>query len=87
MTLAAVGGSTNAVVHLLAIAGRLGVDLTLDDFDRTGAGVPLLVDLTRTSATAPTALSWGYRSSAGLRSATPGASRCRSASPASSPTR
>ncbi|WP_188193329.1 IlvD/Edd family dehydratase [Nonomuraea sp. SYSU D8015] len=45
VTLAAVGGSTNAVVHLLAIAGRLGVDLTLDDFDRTGAGVPLLVDL------------------------------------------
>jgi dihydroxy-acid dehydratase len=43
--LAAIGGSTNAVVHLLAIAGRLGVDLSLDDFDRTGAGVPLLVDL------------------------------------------
>jgi dihydroxy-acid dehydratase len=45
VALAAVGGSTNAVVHLLAIAGRLGVDLTLDDFDRTGSGVPLLVDL------------------------------------------
>ncbi|TDD40895.1 dihydroxy-acid dehydratase [Nonomuraea terrae] len=45
VTLAAVGGSTNAVVHLLAIAGRLGVELTLDDFDRTGSGVPLLVDL------------------------------------------
>jgi dihydroxy-acid dehydratase len=45
VTLAAVGGSTNAVVHLLAIAGRLGVDLTLDDVDRIGAGVPLLVDL------------------------------------------
>lgn len=45
VALAAVGGSTNAVVHLLAIAGRLGIDLTLDDFDRTGAGVPLLVDL------------------------------------------
>ncbi len=45
VTLAAVGGSTNAVVHLLAIAGRLGIDLTLDDFDRTGSGVPLLVDL------------------------------------------
>jgi dihydroxy-acid dehydratase len=45
VALAAVGGSTNAVVHLLAIAGRLGVDLTLDDVDRTGAGVPLLVDL------------------------------------------
>ncbi|WP_433444130.1 IlvD/Edd family dehydratase [Nonomuraea sp. CA-141351] len=45
VTLAAVGGSTNAVVHLLAIAGRLGVDLALDDFDRTGSGVPLLVDL------------------------------------------
>lgn len=45
VTLAATGGSTNAVVHLLAIAGRLGVPLTLDDFDRVGAGVPLLVDL------------------------------------------
>jgi dihydroxy-acid dehydratase len=45
VALAAVGGSTNAVVHLLAIAGRLGVDLTQDDFDRTGADVPLLVDL------------------------------------------
>jgi len=45
VTLAAVGGSTNAVVHLLAIAGRLGVDLSLNDFDRTGSGVPLLVDL------------------------------------------
>ena len=33
------------MVHLLAIAGRLGVDLTQDDFDRTGANVPLLVDL------------------------------------------
>jgi dihydroxy-acid dehydratase len=45
VALAAIGGSTNAVVHLLAIAGRLGVQLSLDDFDRTGAGVPLLVDL------------------------------------------
>ena len=45
VALAAVGGSTNAVVHLLAIAGRLGVPLTLDDFDRTGSDVPLLVDL------------------------------------------
>jgi dihydroxy-acid dehydratase len=45
VALAAVGGSTNAVVHLLAIAGRLGVQLTQDDFDRTGADVPLLVNL------------------------------------------
>ena len=45
VALAAFGGSTNAVVHLLAIAGRLGVDLSLEDFDRTGAGVPLLVNL------------------------------------------
>ncbi|SEQ87759.1 dihydroxyacid dehydratase [Lentzea xinjiangensis] len=45
VALAAIGGSTNAVVHLLAIAGRLGVELTLDDFDRIGSGVPLLVDL------------------------------------------
>jgi len=45
VALAAIGGSTNAVVHLLALAGRLGVDLTLDDFDRIGSHVPLLVDL------------------------------------------
>jgi dihydroxy-acid dehydratase len=45
VALATIGGSTNAVVHLLAIAGRLGVPLTLDDFDTTGHDVPLLVDL------------------------------------------
>jgi dihydroxy-acid dehydratase len=45
VALAAVGGSTNAVVHLLAIAGRLGVELSQDDFDATGADVPLLVNL------------------------------------------
>ena len=42
---AAIGGSTNAVIHLLALAGRVGVELTLDDFDRLGREVPLLVDL------------------------------------------
>lgn len=42
---AAIGGSTNAVVHLLALAGRLGVPLELDDFDRLGAELPLLIDL------------------------------------------
>jgi dihydroxy-acid dehydratase len=45
VALAAIGGSTNAVVHLLAIAGRLGIDLRQDDFDSAGSGVPLLVDL------------------------------------------
>jgi dihydroxy-acid dehydratase len=45
VALAAVGGSTNAVVHLLALAGRLGIDLTIDDFDRIGSAVPLLVNL------------------------------------------
>jgi len=45
VALAAIGGSTNGVVHLLALAGRLGIDLTLEDFDRIGSGVPLLVDL------------------------------------------
>lgn len=45
VALAAIGGSTNAVVHLLAIAGRLGIDLTIDDFDRIGEQVPLLVNL------------------------------------------
>lgn len=42
---AALGGSTNAIVHLLAIAGRAGIDFTLADVDRLGRGVPLLVDL------------------------------------------
>ena len=42
---AAIGGSTNAVVHLLALAGRLGVPLTLDDWDRIGSQLPCLVNL------------------------------------------
>ena len=42
---AAVGGSTNLVIHLLAIAGRMGVDLTLDDFDRLASDLPCLVNL------------------------------------------
>jgi dihydroxy-acid dehydratase len=42
---AALGGSTNAIVHLLAMAGRLGIDLTLDDFDAISRKVPLLVNL------------------------------------------
>ena len=41
----AIGGSTNAVVHLLAIAGRLGLNLTLDDWDQWGREVPTVVDL------------------------------------------
>jgi len=41
----AIGGSTNAVVHLLALAGRLGVDFSLDDWDRLGRDIPTLVDL------------------------------------------
>jgi len=45
ITLASIGGSTNAVVHLLAIAGRLGLDLTLNDFDRVGSRIPLLINL------------------------------------------
>lgn len=45
MVNAAVGGSTNLVLHLLAIAGRVGVDLTLDDFERLGSRLPLLVNL------------------------------------------
>ncbi len=44
-TVAAIGGSTNAVLHLLAIAGRVGVPLTLDDWEAGGRDVPLLVDL------------------------------------------
>jgi len=42
---AAIGGSTNAVIHLLAIAGRLGVPLRLDDFDELARPVPTLVNL------------------------------------------
>ena len=41
----AIGGSTNAVVHLLALAGRLGIDFTLEDWDRLGRDVPCLVNL------------------------------------------
>ena len=41
----AIGGSTNAVVHLLAIAGRVGVPLSLDDWDRLGRDMPCLVNL------------------------------------------
>lgn len=42
---AAIGGSTNAVIHLKAIAGRIGVDLELDDWNRVGRGMPTIVDL------------------------------------------
>ena len=44
-TNAAIGGSTNAVIHLIAIAGRLGMELGLEDWDRLGRGVPTIVDL------------------------------------------
>jgi L-arabonate dehydrase len=42
---AGVGGSTNFIIHLLAIAGRIGVDLKLEDFDKIGSKIPLLVNL------------------------------------------
>ncbi len=42
---AAIGGSTNAVIHLKAIAGRIRVDLQLDDWNRVGRGMPTIVDL------------------------------------------
>jgi dihydroxy-acid dehydratase len=45
MALAAIGGSTNAVIHLTAIAGRIGVELELEDFDRIGSRLPCLVNL------------------------------------------
>ena len=41
----ALGGSTNAVVHLLAVAGRLGLDITLDDFDRLARETPLIANV------------------------------------------
>lgn len=42
---AAIGGSTNAVIHLIALAGRLGVELNLNDWDALGANIPCLVNL------------------------------------------
>ncbi|MEO8667158.1 MAG: IlvD/Edd family dehydratase [Bauldia sp.] len=42
---AAVGGSTNAVIHLLALAGRIGVPVNLEDWDRLGRSIPTIVDL------------------------------------------
>ena len=42
---AAIGGSTNLIIHLLAIAGRIGIDLKLEDFDTLGSHIPLLVNL------------------------------------------
>ncbi len=42
---AAVGGSTNIILHMLAIAGRLGIELGLEDFDKYGSHIPLLVNL------------------------------------------
>jgi dihydroxy-acid dehydratase len=44
-TLAAIGGSTNAVIHLIAIAGRLGVNLKIDDFEKLGSDMPNIVNL------------------------------------------
>lgn len=44
-TIAAIGGSTNAVIHLLAIAGRMGIPLRLSEFDRLSSEIPLIVDL------------------------------------------
>src|SRR4051812_23487300 len=44
-TLAAIGGSTNAVIHLVAIARRIGVELSIDDFEKLGSEMPCLVNL------------------------------------------
>jgi dihydroxy-acid dehydratase len=43
--LLAIGGSTNAIVHIAAVAGRLGIEINLDAFDRLGRNTPVLVDL------------------------------------------
>jgi len=45
MVNAAIGGSTNFVIHLLAIAGRIGIDLNIDDFDKFSQGIPLLANI------------------------------------------
>lgn len=42
---AAIGGSTNSVIHLIALAGRVGIELELDDFDRLGGDLPLLANI------------------------------------------
>ena len=41
----AIGGSTNAIIHLVAMAGRIGIDLSLDDFDRISAKTPVLANI------------------------------------------
>ncbi len=48
--LQAIGGSTNALIHFTAIAGRLGIDIDLDAFDRLGREVPVLLDLKPTGS-------------------------------------
>ena len=45
MVNAAIGGSTNFVIHLLAIAGRIGIDLNIDDFDKFSQHIPLLANV------------------------------------------
>lgn len=45
MVNAAIGGSTNFVIHLLAIAGRIGIDLNIDDFDKFSHNIPLIANL------------------------------------------
>ena len=45
VTLQAIGGSTNALIHITAVARRLGIELNLDEFDAIGRKVPVLVDL------------------------------------------
>lgn len=45
MVNAAIGGSTNFVIHLLAIAGRIGIELKIDDFDKYSQGIPLLTNI------------------------------------------
>jgi dihydroxy-acid dehydratase len=45
VVLQAIGGSTNGLIHLTAIAGRIGMRIDLDEFDRSGRNVPVLVDL------------------------------------------
>src|SRR5262249_48735992 len=46
----ALGGSTNAVIHLIAMAGRCGTGLTLDDFDATSRRIPVLANIRPTGA-------------------------------------
>jgi len=64
-SVAATGGSTNAVLHLLAIAREAGVELAIDDFDRISNRTPLIADLKPGGRSSPMILQGGWHSTGG----------------------